>query len=206
MNTSLNPNRGRRKIVIAATLVLALLAIAALASGQIIPGQDLVDLPTDSMLVYAPKYECIEYFDDPAYVDFVAVETEINIHNPNPFPVQIMTKLLELDLLPTDPSTPGGPIVASGLFLPPDWGFNVDCGDITMAEFACVGGPPPTQEGFVIVESQFKLDVVVLYDKDSGMRDPMTGEPAAGGVDFDYERVQPTSTTGPFSPEGCPWP
>lgn len=186
---------------LAATIVVAVVAAATLSSGQVIDPGPL------SLLVYSPKYECIEYFDDPAYVDFVAVETEVNVHNPNPFGVQVMTKLLELDLVPTDPSTPGGPIVASGIFLPPDWGFNVDCGDITGAEFACVGFAPPTQEGFVILESLFQLDVVVLYDKDSGQgKDNLTGEPIAGGVDFEYERVAPTITPGPFSPPGCPWP
>lgn len=194
-------SKRKLKLAILASVAAGLVGTAALSSGQVLDTQAGL-----SIFVYSPKYECIEYFDDPDYVDFVAVETEINIHNPNPFDVQVMTKLLELDFGPSDPSSPVGPIVASGTVIPPDWGFNVDCGDITGAEFACIGAPPPTQEGFVIIETLFPLDVVVLYDKDSGSRNFQTGEPTAGGVDFEYERVAPTIVPGPFSPPGCAWP
>jgi hypothetical protein len=88
--------------------------------------------------------------------------TQINIHNPSRYyTVNARKKFV---LAPRD-EKPGKPSDFFSLQLQPDWGTQIDCGNVwkhlQMAPYTYI-------DGFAIIESPFELDVVGVYTAGTG--------------------------------------
>jgi len=135
------------------------------------PPPDDDDDPRRGGIVYSAKLVCGPQ-EDPKNMALVKgfYGTTINIRNPGPEPVKF-EKVLALTLPPGN-QKPGEVIRIAEDELEPGFALAADCNDVEER----VGFPQPFIEGFLVIRSTGRLDVVGVYTSATLDRDGVAGE------------------------------
>ena len=141
----------RRAVALAAVIVLAPFG-ATTASPQ----------PLVNGFMYTVKFTCVAEVGPAESTDVegpflgALYRTAVNIHNPHSFRVKFTKKAV----VSRSQAAPRGIISEKKTdFLESDQALDIDCKDVV----TLLGGPQPVGNGFVVIETQFELDVVAVY-------------------------------------------
>jgi hypothetical protein len=153
------------------------------------------------MDVYAVKFLCGSFLPDATTEAEWPVKpgnylTAINVHNPNRVPIFFRKKAVLL-YRADKPPKPEQPMPPGELFpveLGPDWGVEVDCGEIRSKLLGGVVPSPIFIKGWVVFEvtgnpEPLQLDVTAVYTSHGW---DQSGEgPAWVGFAEDVEQIRP---------------
>ena len=151
---------------------------------------------------YAAKFICgLQRERDDIRLARGMYATEVNIHNPNDYPVRISQKKLALTY-PPGGQRPGKVLHLEPHGLEPDTAVAVDCLHVRDKLF---GGtfPAPYITGFLIVQSTASLDITAVYTTGAlDEQDQLTGPPG-----IDVEQINERQRTArPDLPDLVPLP